>query len=207
MMKKLLSFTFRRLVFGLVLPRKLRRKVRNVLGLLELERKVGVEQTMRRYLLYFLMPLWMGAGLLDWYHHRRTKIEETAGTHESMIHLLMMGEIGLPIMIGLFIDVNALVLALMIVAFLAHEATAYWDVAYAASRREVTPSEQHVHSFLDVLLARGHLTICLYWDQFCGHLRQLRRLKLSLIARALRYPTDQVTHRAQIGLQRSLSFP
>src|SRR5258708_17421209 len=103
-MKKLLAFTFSRLVFGVVRPGNRREKVRNVPGLSDLERTVGVEQTMRRYLLYFLMPLWMGTGLLDWYHHRRTKIEETAGTHESMIHMLMMSEIGLPIMVGLFIE-------------------------------------------------------------------------------------------------------
>jgi hypothetical protein len=169
MMKKLLSFTFSRLVLGLVLPRDLRGEVRKAPGLLELERKVGVEKTSRRYLLYFLLPLWMIAGLLDWYHHRRTKIEKTAGTHESMIHILMMSEIGLPIMIGLFIEVNALVLALMIVAFLAHEATAYWDVAYAANRREVTPSEQYVHNFLDVIpFMVVSFMICLYWDQFCA---------------------------------------
>jgi hypothetical protein len=141
--------------------------VRNVLGLSKLEHTVGVEQTTRRYLLYFLMPLWMGAGLLDWYHHRRTKIEETAGTHESLIHALMMGEIGFPIMVGLFIDVNARVLALMIVGFFVHEATAYWDVAYAVGRREVTPSEQHVHSFLEVIpFMVVSFMICLYWEQF-----------------------------------------
>jgi hypothetical protein len=169
MMKKLLAFTFSRLVFGIILPRNLRKKVRPIAGLSELKRKVGVEQTLRRYLLYFIMPLWMIAGLLDWYHHRRTKIEETAGTHESLIHLLMMSEVGFPIMVGLFIEVNALVLALMIGAFFAHEATAYWDVAYAASRREVSPSEQHVHSFLDVIpFMVVSFMICLYWDQFCA---------------------------------------
>ncbi|MGZ6303198.1 MAG: hypothetical protein ACXWPG_13730 [Ktedonobacteraceae bacterium] len=154
MMKKLLAFTFSRLVFGIILPRKLRKKVCPIAGLAELKRKIDVEQTLRRYLLYFIMPLWMIAGLLDWYHHRRTKIEETAGTHVSLIHLLMMSEVGFPIMVGL--EVNALALALMIGAFFAHEATAYWDVAYAASRREVIPFM--VVSFM----------ICLYWDQFCA---------------------------------------
>jgi len=47
---------------------------------------------------------------------------------------------------GLFLDVNALVLALMIISFFVHEGTAYWDVVYAEARREVTPNEQHVHS-------------------------------------------------------------
>jgi hypothetical protein len=59
----MLFFTFSRLVFGLVLPRNLREKVRNIPGLSQLERKVGVEETMRRYLLYFIMPLWMVTGL------------------------------------------------------------------------------------------------------------------------------------------------
>jgi len=27
--------------------------------------------------------LWLGAGLVDWYLHRRTRIEETAGPRES----------------------------------------------------------------------------------------------------------------------------
>src|SRR5260370_3354971 len=114
-MKKLLTFTFSRLILGLVLPGNLRGEVRKAPGLLELERKVGVEKTSRRYLLYFLLPLWMTAGLLDLYHHRRTKIEKTAGTHESMILILIMSDLGLPIMIGLFIEVNALVLPLIIV--------------------------------------------------------------------------------------------
>ncbi|MBE3559344.1 MAG: diguanylate cyclase [Ktedonobacteraceae bacterium] len=115
------------------------------------------------------MPLWMGAGLLDWYHHRYTNIEKTAGTHESMIHSLMMTEAGLPIMAGLFLEVNALTLALMIVAFFAHEATAFWDVAYAEGLREVTPNEQHTHSFLEVIpFMAVSVMICLHWDQFCA---------------------------------------
>jgi len=63
----------------------------------------------------------------------------------------MMGETGLSIMMGLFVDVNTLVLALMIAWVFAHEATAFWDVAYAEGRREVTPGEQHVHSISDAV--------------------------------------------------------
>lgn len=76
-----------------------------------------------------ILPLWMRTGLLDWYYHRRTKIEQTAGTHESIIHALMMTEAGLPVMMGLFLEISALVLALMIAALFLHEATAFWDVA------------------------------------------------------------------------------
>ncbi|MFF2147014.1 hypothetical protein [Kitasatospora sp. NPDC058190] len=44
-------------------------------------------------------------------------------------------------------------------AALAHGATALWDVALATGEREVTPIEQHIHSFLEVLpLPVGYLT-------------------------------------------------
>jgi hypothetical protein len=106
-------------------------------------------------------------GLLDWYCHRRTRIEKTAGTHESMIHTFMMAETSIPVMMGLFLDVNALVLAMMITAFFVHEATALWDVAYAEGRREVTPNEQHIHSFLEVIpFMAVSFMICLHWKQF-----------------------------------------
>ena len=109
----------------------------------------------------------MSSGLLDWWWHRKSKIQETAGTHESMIHALMMTEAGVPVMMGLFLEVNALVLLAAIAAVLVHEATAFWDVAYAEERREVTPNEQHTHSFLEVVpvMAASHL-IALHPDQF-----------------------------------------
>lgn len=161
------SFRFSRRLFSLVIPPHLRNTMGFPSGIENIVRKVGVEQTLRRYLLAFILPLWMGAGLLDWYHHRRTRIEETAGTHESMIHALMMSEAGLPIMMGLFLEVNSLVLAIMIAGFFVHEATAFWDVAYAEGRREVTPNEQHVHSFLEVIpFMAVSFMICLHWDQF-----------------------------------------
>ena len=42
------------------------------------------------------MPLWVGAGLAGWYLHRRTRIEQTAGPRESLVHHLMFGETGVP---------------------------------------------------------------------------------------------------------------
>jgi hypothetical protein len=42
-----------------------------------------------------VMPLWLGAGLADWHRHRQTRIEDTAGARESMIHALMMTEAGI----------------------------------------------------------------------------------------------------------------
>ncbi len=132
----------------------------------EVARTVGVERATRRYLLYVALPVWIAAGLLDWQRHRKTKIEETSGTHESAIHALMMAELGLPILMGLFLEIDALVLVVVVVTFFTHEATAYWDVAYAEARREVTPTEQHIHSFLEVLpFMVTSLLLCLHWDQ------------------------------------------
>ena len=45
----------------------------------EARRILGVEQAARRLLLGGVMPLWLGAGLADWYLHRRTHIGRTAG--------------------------------------------------------------------------------------------------------------------------------
>jgi hypothetical protein len=59
----------------------------------------------------------------------------------------MMAEAGAPTLLGLFCEVNAGVLATTYAALGVHELTAISDVAYADGRREVTPTEQHVHGF------------------------------------------------------------
>lgn len=139
----------------------------------ELRRSMGVETATRRWLMGVVMPLWLGAGLLDWRCHRRTHIETTAGARESAIHSLMLAEAGAPVMLGLFCEVNAGVLATCLGALGAHSATAYWDVTYAEERRRVTPGEQHLHSLLEVvpLMATGFLG-ALHWDQLRALVRQ-----------------------------------
>src|SRR5690242_11253546 len=52
----------------------------------------------RRFIMYFIVPLWHAAGLADWLCHRRTAIEKTTGLKESLIHLLMLGEMGVPVL-------------------------------------------------------------------------------------------------------------
>jgi hypothetical protein len=113
------------------------------------------------------MPVWLMAGIADWICHRATDLAHTTGAKESVIHLLMFGEVAIPLVAALFLEINALIIALMIVAFLAHEATALWDVSYAVQYREVSPIEQHVHSFLEMIpLMAGTFVIVLHWDQF-----------------------------------------
>jgi hypothetical protein len=100
-------------------------------------------------LMYFVLPVWLIAGFADWLCHRATHIESTTGAKESLIHLLMFVEVGIPLLAAMFLEINALIIAVMMIVFVLHEATAIWDVRYATTARTVTPIEQHVHSFLE----------------------------------------------------------
>lgn len=91
----------------------------------DLRRTVGIEHATRRLLLGGVMPLWLGAGLADWYLHRRSRIEDTSGPRESAIHARMFAETGVPVLLGLFCEVNAGVLATAAGAVGVHSATAY----------------------------------------------------------------------------------
>lgn len=118
-------------------------------------------------ILYFFLPLWLLAGFGDWLCHRVARISENAGLKESLLHLLMLTELGLPLLAGLFFEINALVIGLMIVGFIAHEATVLWDLRYASSKRRILPVEQIVHSFQELVpMTLLALVIFLHWDQF-----------------------------------------
>ncbi|MBL1083862.1 diguanylate cyclase [Streptomyces actinomycinicus] len=134
---------------------------------------VDVGDATTRFLLYGLLPGWFAPGLADWAMHRRTRIEDTTGTKESLIHSLMMAEVGLPIALTLRYEVNPLLLTVQLGAAAAHEATALWDVRTAVdSKREVRPVEQHIHSFLESLPFGGLVSLmCLHSDQVKSLLR------------------------------------
>ncbi len=118
-------------------------------------------------LMYFVVPLWLLAGLADWVCHRASHIETTSGPQESVLHLLQFAEVGVALLAALFLQINAGVLAFMIVMFFIHEATALWDVRYAVTERIVTPIEQHIHSFLEMLPLIAIICVsALHWDQF-----------------------------------------
>ncbi len=118
-------------------------------------------------LLYFILPIWLLAGCADWLCHRAAHIATTTGAKESLLHLLMFAELGLPLLAAIFLQINAGIIALMIIAFFIHEATALWDVSYAVTAREVSPIEQHVHSFLEMIPLMAILfVISIHWGQF-----------------------------------------
>jgi hypothetical protein len=124
-------------------------------------------QLTQNVLMYFVLPLWLAAGFADYLCHRASHIETTTGAKESLLHLLQFAEMAVPILAAMFFQINALVILVMIVAFILHEATALWDLHYAAGKREITPIEQHVHSFLEMLPLMGLvMVVVLHWPQF-----------------------------------------
>jgi hypothetical protein len=125
------------------------------------------DKGIRNYTIKFVLPAWLMSGLLDYFWHRKSRIETTSGPAESAMHSLMMAEGAAPVLGGLFLDVNAGLLAMMMAVFVAHQATAMWDVAYAVKRRLISPGEQHIHSALEMVpFCALSLMIALHYDQF-----------------------------------------
>jgi hypothetical protein len=91
-----------------------------------LNRAAGNIDTISKFLLYFLYPLWLVVGVADYLCHRLTRIEHTSGLPESMFHLAQFGQIGLPLLAGLLLELNASMLLLMLLAALAHTLTERW---------------------------------------------------------------------------------
>jgi hypothetical protein len=126
---------------------------------------------LRDYLLLFLLPLWTMVGLADWACHRRAGIERF-GLYEPVLHLVLIALAGAPILMGLFLDINAPVLLLMLLCFLAHEAVGYADIRWATARRGIPPLEQRLHDYLAAVpfAALGFVAV-LKWRVIEGLLR------------------------------------
>ncbi len=108
-----------------------------------------------------LLPAWIACGFMDYLVHRRSRIETTSGTHESLTHLLMLASASSGVLARLFFESNESVIAIMGASALAHEAIVLWDIAYATKARPPSATEQHIHSFLEVLpFTQLALTVC-----------------------------------------------
>lgn len=117
-------------------------------------------------LVWVVLPLWVLAGFLDYLCHRRSHIEQASGPWESLVHWLMLAEVGIPLGLAVFFRINALVLGLMLVCFVAHELTGYFDLKLALATRRVTVFEHQVHSALEILpLTAILLMMALHWPQ------------------------------------------
>lgn len=102
-------------------------------------------------LMYLVFPVWVMAGFADWTCHLRTGIARTSGLKENLLHWLMTVQMGLVLLAVALLEIDAAVLLLVLLLFLTHELTVYWDLHYSTLRRDVGPFEQMVHSFLELL--------------------------------------------------------
>jgi hypothetical protein len=117
-------------------------------------------------LMYVLVPLWIAAGLADWFCHRRTAIARTSGLRENAFHWVLLAQGGLVLAAIALLEINAGVLLLAFAGFLAHELTTYVELRYTVARRQVRPVEQMVHSFMELLpLAILCLAAAMQWAQ------------------------------------------
>ncbi|MHA6718959.1 hypothetical protein ACX40Y_05855 [Sphingomonas sp. RS6] len=159
----------------------------------------------RKAIQYFVVPMWLAAGLADWWCHRRTEIEDTTGLKETLIHLTMLGEAAVPVFAGFFLELDPLVLGVMVAAFFLHEGTAMWDVSYAVTARDVVPLEQHVHSFLEMvpLLAVSFVSL-LHWPQLLALLG--RRVEPYRPIGVKRDPLDKTYVFGALGAMATLEF-
>ena len=120
-------------------------------------------------LMYAVLPLWLAAGFADYICHRASHIERTSGWKESVLHLVQFGEMAVPVLAALFLEINSGVILIMMAFLILHQVTAIWDVQYASATREVSPTEQHVHSVLEMLPFTGLLlVIALHWPAFAA---------------------------------------
>ena len=117
-------------------------------------------------LVYIVLPLWVLSGFLDYICHRASHMEAVTGAKESLIHWLMIGEVGLPLLLAVFFQINALLMGFMLVCLVTHEITGYFDLKLAMATRRVTIFEHQVHSALEILpLTAVLLVAVLHWSQ------------------------------------------
>jgi hypothetical protein len=127
---------------------------------------MSIEDAAEILLMAVVVPLWIAAGLADWWCHRRTAIESTSGLPENAFHWLLFAEGGLALVPVALLEIDAAVLLIVFAAFLAHEVTTFVELRYTVPLREVRPVEQMVHSFMELLpLAMLALLAVMAWDQ------------------------------------------
>jgi hypothetical protein len=117
-----------------------------------------------------LYPLWLMAGFVDYLCHRRTRIESTSGTRESLLHVAQFAILGVALLLATCLVMTPLPFAAIVTAVVVHTALSYIDVSYTESRRRISPLEQHAHGFLDVLpIVVVCLLAILYWESLRSH--------------------------------------
>lgn len=128
---------------------------------------MSAEELILRLILYGLLPLWAIAGFVDYLCHRASKIEETSGVRESVIHIVLGFQVGVPVLLALVFEINVLVTLICLALLVAHAVVAHKDVVYAAPRRRISVWEVHAHCYLlTIPFFTFALVAVLNWDAF-----------------------------------------
>jgi hypothetical protein len=130
-------------------------------------RSIPIDTLLLYFIMYGCLPAWLIFGLADYVCHRMAKIERTTGIRESILHIVMGGQIAIPVFLGLYFEINVLLLLIAFGVLIFHECVAHIDVKYALHNRPISIWETHVHSFLEVLpFVVVGLIVCRKWSAF-----------------------------------------
>jgi hypothetical protein len=102
-------------------------------------------------LVWGIYPAWLLAGAGDYLCHRNTCIERTSGATESWLHLAQFVCLAVAFACAVLLQISAAVFVVLVALVVAHSLLSYIDVRYTDGRRRISPIEQSVHGFMDVL--------------------------------------------------------
>jgi hypothetical protein len=126
---------------------------------------VTLRALLLQILLWGALPLWILAGFVDWLRHRHSRIEATSGAPEAALHVLEYALTALPVLLGMYFEIDALVLVVMGACAVVHLALGWIDTGYTQPRRTIGAVEQAAHPFLELLpLFAFAVVMALYGD-------------------------------------------
>lgn len=132
---------------------------------------MSVRALLEILLLWGIYPLWLLAGAGDYLCHRQTDIEHTSGQCESRYHLSQFLTLLVIFAAAVLLKANALVFGAMVILIVAHSVLAHMDVSYTDGRRYISPLEQQIHGFMEVLpVVAVAIFGVLHWDEISGGL-------------------------------------
>jgi hypothetical protein len=127
---------------------------------------MNVRELLQNFLIWGLYPAWLLAGAGDYLCHRASDIEHTSGTPESWLHLWQFAALLIAFSAAVLLNINAIVFGILVVLVIAHGVLVHLDVSYTDGRRHISPIEQRVHGFMDVLpLVAVALIGVLHWPE------------------------------------------
>lgn len=94
---------------------------------------------------------WIAAGHADWWCHRVTDIEHTSGFAECIFHWALLAIGGIALVLALMLQPSLGLVVTLFALWLLHQVVTWMELRYVVQLRCVQPTEQMVHSFLEVI--------------------------------------------------------